>query len=229
MKKISPEKSKVASDRQGFSLIELLIVIAILGILAAAVGVYINTADTKLRSFAFNMGSRFKLAKFEAIKTGFNVYMDFDIGGGGVPNNGFTIWSDNNNNGTYEVWLAIDDTNGNGICDTDEGKDCLVGTPVVFEMGVEIYDATDATITGGPPDVDGAPSSSATANIGDGVSDLKIRFTPGGAADNASVYLYVPRVVAGGKEVAAGPWAIVVNTVGRIRLAEWRNGEWKVD
>jgi hypothetical protein len=137
--------------------------------------------------------------------------MDFDFDNNDVPGNAFTIWVDRNGDAAY---------------DTDD-DDYKIGDDVAFIPGVEIYNPS--TASGGPPDEGGAPSASATPDIGDGVSDLKIRFTPGGAADNASVYFYAPRVVAGGKEVAAGPWAIVVNTVGRIRLAEWRNGEWKVD
>ncbi len=210
MKKISPRKDKGVLGFQGFSMIELMIVVAILGILGVVVGVYINTADAKLRSFAFNVGSRFKQAKFEAIKNGFNVYLDFDLNNdNAIDGNSFTIWSDNNKDGNYDP----------------PGE--KVGADVVFPEGTEIYDPADAS--GGPPDIDGAPASSVLTDIFNGVADsgdLRIRFTPGGAAENATVYIYSPRLTGGGKKVAAGPWAIIVNSVGRIQLAEWKDGAW---
>ena len=217
---------------RGFSLIELMIVIAILGILGAAVGVYINSADAKLKAYAFNFGSRFKQAKFEAIKRGHDVYLDFDLDDDGVVDNGYALWVDNNDDTVYDEWdPAFNDTVvANGVCDEGEG-DCLIGDPVVFpnqasigEHGPEIY---DGTATGGPGD-DGPRAKS----VGDGVSAAgnRFRFTASGnCRNNGTAYIYFPRTGGGGKEVAAGPWAVIVSNVGRISLDEWRDGAWKVD
>lgn len=217
--------------RRGFSLIELMVVLAILGALAASVGVYINSADAKLKSFAFNLGSRFKQAKFEAIKRGHDVYLDFDFGIAGVGDgdprndNGYTMWVDNNDNSNYNLYVDVAHgaVPANGVCDEDEG-DCVIGAKVVFpnqanpdvlRTGPELYDTTP----GGGPAV--GPD---TATIGDGVSagGNRFQFRPSGDSSAGRVYIYFPRNEGGGKVVGAGPWAINVNTVGRIQLEEWK-------
>jgi len=215
---------------RGFSLIELMVVIAILGALGAAVGVAINSEDAKLRSFVFNLGSRFKLANFEAIKRGRDVYLDFDMDGDGDPrnDNGYTMWVDNNNDQDYDVWgVGMDVAHGavpaNGVCDDDEGADCDIATvvfpnranPLVGNPGPEIY---DTTATGGPA------AGPAAAVIGDGISagGNRFRFRPSGDCSAGSAYIYFPRGDVGAEEVASGPWAIIVNNVGRIRIREWQ-------
>ena len=88
---------KTSRRIRGFTLIELLVVVAILGILATSVGVHINSSKTKLKTFVFNTKTRFNQARFEAVKRGRSVYLDFDIDNNGlIDSDGYTIWVDDN-------------------------------------------------------------------------------------------------------------------------------------
>jgi prepilin-type N-terminal cleavage/methylation domain-containing protein len=197
----------------GFSLIELMIVVAILGILAVAVGVHINSTNTRLKTFVFNTKALFNQARFEAIKRSRNVYLDFDFNAPAGLDNGFTIWVDENGDGAYVL--------------ADDGPP--LDTVTFPANGPEIYCATCAS---GGPGTDGP----GTSDINDGVSVSGsvafnlIRFKPDGDTSNATAYFYFPTGPAGAKVVAAGPWAIIVNSVGRIRVDEWRpTSGWQVN
>jgi prepilin-type N-terminal cleavage/methylation domain-containing protein len=198
---------RVRGGSAGFSLIELMIVVAILGILAVAVGVHINSTNTRLKTFVFNTKALFNQARFEAIKRSRNVYLDFDFNAPAGLDSGFTIWVDENGNEDF-----------------DAAGDVIVETVTFAANGPEIYCATCAFPTGGPQDPAGGPDAS---TIGAGVSAgaERFQFKPGGdVGSGGTAYFYFPAGASGAESVASGPWAIIVNSVGRIKVDEWRSG-----
>lgn len=224
--------------REGFSLLELMVVIGILGILAVSVLTYSLGSRSQLKNFVFNTKMRFNQARFEAVKRSRNVYLDFDIGDDGIDN-GYTIWVDDNRDDNYDAWndpyadansnLACDpgegDCNGNHVCDPGEG-DCKIETVTFVNKvsgsskdGPEIYNGTGVVPSGGPGNV--GPGGKV---IGDGISadSERFQFRPDGDSKGGAAYFYFPTTKPDlSKEVDSGPWAIIVNTVGRIRVDEW--------
>jgi hypothetical protein len=64
-----------------------------------------------------------------------------------------------------------------------------------------------------------------------GNSHNRFKFQPNGDSFAGAAYFYFPQDDGGTKEVKSGPWAIIVNSVGRIRVDEWQSAGmgWKVN
>jgi prepilin-type N-terminal cleavage/methylation domain-containing protein len=201
----NPVQFQNHSCQAGFSLVELLIVVVIMGILAAYVTYNLSTGATKLKTFVFNTKAHFHKARYEAIKRNRNVYIDFDFDGDSSIDNGYTIWADEDYDDVYTG-----------------GTDTIIEAIVFDGGGPSIYDNN--------PPIGAEPAGPDSSNIGDGVSAGGERFImrPNGRSENGSVYLYLPKT-ATDNAIAAGPWAIIISTVGRIRVDEWRSNGWVVD
>jgi prepilin-type N-terminal cleavage/methylation domain-containing protein len=88
------------ADRRGFTLVEAMLVMALIGILSGIGGVYLLS---QLPNYRVNGATRqlvmdFRLAKTLAVETGDEAYVVFD-----VAQNAYRVVRDSNQNGSYDA------------------------------------------------------------------------------------------------------------------------------
>jgi|WetSurMetagenome_2_1015567.scaffolds.fasta_scaffold11298_3 prepilin-type N-terminal cleavage/methylation domain-containing protein len=185
----------------GFTLVELMVTVALVAIILGLSATYINSSQYTLRAAAYNLRSALQKTRLEAIKRNRAVYLDFDFNDDGAIDSAFTMWVDLNGNHNYEG--------------TTELLESIQGM-----SGIAIGSVPTAA---GGPGVNDTPSGSGTIP-GDGVSlsGDRARFNPDGTATTGTVYLR------SASDPNAGTYAIVLDSVGRSRISYFQpGGSWK--
>ncbi|NTV12371.1 MAG: prepilin-type N-terminal cleavage/methylation domain-containing protein [Desulfobulbaceae bacterium] len=216
----------------GYTLMELLVVMAIIAILATQMLLSFNSAPSRVKGVVFNMRGDFNYARSEAVKRNHDVRTDFffvgdgvDLNGDGAADDGYRIWVDDTLDGNYVAWVPADDVVvANGVCDAGEG-DCLLKA-VAFSDEVNYYnvDAVDGPLVAAP-EPHAAMSMADGDGDDDGVSFNNNWFAmrPDGTSNiGGTVYIYGPQ--AGQPTVMKSPpLAVVLSpTSGRVQILRWK-------
>ena len=194
-----PKKKSTAE--KGFTLVELMVVVAITAIIAGFTVAEINSTSYKLKSAARTLRAKMQKAKLLAVKENCNVYVDFDLDGGGTIDSFYTLWRDLNNNGTYDAPELIE----------------TVTLPNNISFGAV------ASGDGGPNrSASNTGSTAPTTNIVSFSGD-SIRFSPQGTGSPGWAYLHAPN------KDSSGTYAVGSNNVGRIQSRYWvtNGGDWR--
>ena len=210
-KPIYPQNLKLKSA--GFTLVELMVTVAIIAIVAGLTFGNMNTASYRLKSTAKTLKANMQKARLLAVKENCRVYVDFDFDGDGTIDSGYTLWKDLSNNGTYND--ATTDNNGDGSVNSlDEELIETIPLPNEVSFGA----VTNAN--GGPDNSPSGGANPATTKIsytGDIVS-----FSPQGTSGSGWVYLHAPA------NDEAGSHAIGTNNIGRVQSSYYatEGGGW---
>ena len=214
---------KKRGPAKGFTLIELMIVVVIIGILATGVVTMFADPVAKVKAVAFNTRGDINLARAVAVAENEDVLIDFVMG----AEDGYQICFDK------EPPNVSPTPPGDGNCGNEAVEDIIKET--IFREEVQFYNPT-ATPPGGP---DMTPGGVATiigktgVILDDGAATPIASFSmePDGTLEDAitndiNIVVYVPKP--GDPNVIKGaPYVIVVNaSTGRVRLERWR-GSWQ--
>lgn len=203
---------------RGYSLVELLVVMVIIGILATQVVISMTSALTKVKGVAFTMRSDLNLAQSEAIGRNREVRIDFIMPADAKDLNDDGVATDSG------YWICIDNdssTNGCGAGDVQIKK-------VAFPDVVRFYaPGNPITVAEGPT------HSQAGANLAgnDGVSFSGSNWfnmrADGSASRSGYVIFYAPDDPDAPTKMEATPFALaILGSTGRVRLWYWDNGAW---
>jgi len=99
-------------NRQGLSLVELVVVLAVTGLLSVVAAVYISSGETALRTSLQNFRFNLEVAKSEAVKRKAEVYLDFYTDGAYFDCNGDDQVDEND-----RCYVIYQDVNGNRYYD----------------------------------------------------------------------------------------------------------------
>ena len=193
---------KKSAPEKGFTLVELMVVVAITAIIAGFTVAEINSTTYKLKSTARTLRAKMQKAKLLAVKENCNVFVDFDLDGGGTIDSFYTLWRDLDNDGTYDT-----------------------GAPEFIETVPLPNNISFGAVTSG----DGGPNKSASGTTSIPGSTIisfsgdSIRFSPQGTGSNGWAYLHAPN------KNSSGTYAVGSNNVGRIQSRYWvtDGGTWR--
>lgn len=217
---------------EGYTLIELVIVMVIIGIMATQVVFVFLDPTGRVKSAAFSLRSDFNLARFEAVNRNQDVLIDFafnvkpDCVAGGKYLSSSADFTANCLDGTGDrdgYFLCVD-ANASNTCDFGE---TFIKAPVIFRQEIQYYDPA-AIITDGPENTPGGASLIGKDGvlIG-GVGTNWIKMEPDGtSSNNGTVVVFFPEKNSNHQIIQGQPFALVISsaTTGRVRLNRWRPG-----
>jgi prepilin-type N-terminal cleavage/methylation domain-containing protein len=199
------------NDAQGLTLVELLVVMAIVCILASGSVFMFTNPTAKVKSMAFCLLADLNLARSEAVNRNRDVLVDFVFG-------------------SRDGYLICIDTDTDKDCQ-DEADDVII-KKVLFRKEVHFYNCAAA-----PPYPANGPQKTPSGTSLAGKNGLifggpnYIKWQPDGTSgDNGSIIIYHPRT--DNPQVVKGDlYAAVISSAatGRIRLMRWRRESgWKM-
>lgn len=192
---------------RGFTLVELMVSVALVAIVMSYVGITLNSAPFRLKSAVHRLRAAMQQARLEAVKRNKDVYLDFDR-------------DDNGRAESVSLWVSMDP--GESSPTFDEGEDVLLWedsyiAPSDSSAGGATYGAVP-TDQGGPSSPAPAGASGSLPDDGISFNGNRINFNPDGTSSAGTIYLHVPT------NPRAGTYAIVLNNNGRAYLRYFPTG-----
>jgi len=205
-------------NNHGFSLVELMVALVIVGILTIGVVMSFTNPIAKVKAVVFEVRGDFNLAKSASVKENEDVLIDFILGA----------------EDGYQICFDTDD---DGDCSNEAADDII--KEVTFPREVQFYDFADGTAfpSNGPTATPTGISLDSVVKK-DGIVFINpldaldtannISFSSNGTSNKyGSVIIYFPAdssTAEGRKTIRGKPYATVINSVstGRITLSRWR-------